>query len=147
MNDNAIGVGVIIRNNNDEKLWGAAGPLFNMSSLQEALWGAQAGIIKSFLMGFHRSTVEFDNREVYDIIHMQEHIFVPDDLSEVMTQLNTFHENNFLEGMTKSFVAIIPQHMNRTAEYMAVYGLDNLPAFGKAPGSFGNLQHYLDRDM
>lgn len=118
-----------------------------MSTLQAVLWGAQAGIIKSFFLGFHRSTVEFDNREAYDIIDMHEHIFIPEELSEVMTQINTFHENHFSEGMTERFVSVIPLQMNRSAEYMAIYGLNNLPAFAEAPDSFGNLQYYLDRDM
>lgn len=42
---------------------------------------------------------------------------------------------------------MIPPSMNQTAEYMARFGMKNVSVFSEAPGIFGNIQHFLDRDM
>lgn len=55
--------------------------------------------------------------------------------------------NNFVEKKTDRRVSFILRSMNTTAEYMAIYGMQNMTQFVKTPGVFGNLQHYLNRDM
>lgn len=64
-----------------------------------------------------------------------------------MTQLNTLHDNHFTEGHTERNVSLIPVKQNRTAEYMAIYGMENLSSFVEAPVDFENLRYFLDRDM
>lgn len=44
-------------------------------------------------------------------------------------------------------ISIILLDLNYTAQYMAIYGFENLGSFIQAPGIFESLQHYLDRDM
>lgn len=57
------------------------------------------------------------------------------------------YANNFVEDETVRRVAVIPTNMNATAEYMAIYGMQHMTHFVETPGVFGNLHHYLDRDM
>lgn len=81
---NQNGVGVIVRNSEGAKKWGAMGPLNGMNELQACLWAAQVGIIQAWQRGFHAIQVEVVNRELYDAIRFQEYVFPPPDLEEAL---------------------------------------------------------------
>lgn len=71
----------------------------------------------------------------------------PHGLEEALLQFNTIFTNNFVKNETEHRVSVIARGMNATAEYMAVYGMQNMTELVETPGVFGNLQHYLGRDM
>lgn len=52
-----------------------------------------------------------------------------------------------MEEETLGIVSRVLVEQNLAAQYLAEYGRDNLNAFGEVPGSVGNLQHFLDRDL
>lgn len=118
-----------------------------MSPTQVALWGAYLGLVEAHRQGFLTSTVEFDNREAFDTISTQEFIFIPQELEEVVKQINTFHANHSNSGKSERFVAIIALRMNSTAEYMAQYGKANFASVVQTPGDFWNIIHFLEADM
>lgn len=126
---------------------GAIGPVKNMTEEQAIFWGANAGITQAWRMGFHGIHLEVVSRLVFDVIELQEFIFPPEELEEALLQFNTMFANHFIEGKTFRRISVIPLAMNRTAEYMARFGMEIETAFVEAPEIFGNLQHYLDRDM
>ncbi|KAL1824200.1 hypothetical protein ACET3Z_010978 [Daucus carota] len=53
----------------------------------------------------------------------------------------------FQEDETERIISRIPIEQNRTAEYMARYGMENVGFFVETLGFFGNLEFFLDRDM
>lgn len=144
---NSNGLGIILRNEQGSKLWGALGPVRGMSELSAIIWGAQAGVLAALSMNMHKIQIETDNREAYDTIRVQEFIILPPDLEEAFSQFNTLFANQFQENLTVRQISIIPVELNGTAQYMASYGMERLDALVLAPSSFGNIQHYLDRDM
>lgn len=91
--------------------------------------------------------VETVNKKLYDTVRVQEFIFLPPELVETFNQLNTFYANHVeSDDMTITF-SIIYEELNRTAEYLARYGRDNISSFVEASNIFGNLQYFHDRDM
>lgn len=94
--------------------------------------------------GYLHLTIETTNRDFYDYIRVQEFIFLPEDLVEAFGQINTFFANH--ENIVISF-SIVAEELNRTTEYLARYGLENMDSFAEAPLMFSNLQFFLDRDM
>lgn len=146
-NGNSNGLGVIVRNERGEKLWGALGPARGMTAVPALVWGVQSGILAALSMGFCQTHIETDNREVYDTIRVQEFIILPPDEEEAFSQFNTLFTNHYAEGETERKVSIIPLNLNHTTQYMANYGLENFQSLVQAPGIFGNLQFFLDRDM
>lgn len=146
-NGNLNSLGIIVRNVAGVKLWGAACPVKGMTELPALIWGVQSGILASMSLGFHKTHIELDNREAYDTIRVQEFIHLPPDLEETFGQFNTLFSNQFVEDMTVRQVSVIPVERNATARYMASYGMNNLKVLVQAPGVFGNLQYYLERDM
>lgn len=146
-NGNINGLGIIVRDHMGNKIWGALGPVPGMTEHQALVWGAQAGIIHSVARGFPRVHIDTINREIYDFFRLQEVIILPPDLDEAFRHLNFFYANHFDEEISEIKVSIIPVEQNATAEYMAIYGLQNLSTFAEATETVGNLQYFLDRDM
>ena len=68
-------------------------------------------------------------------------------MQEVLRLFNTLHSNNFKIGTTVREITRIPIVQNGTAAYLARYGLDNMSLFAETPGSFGDKQFMLARDM
>lgn len=83
-NGNTNGVGVIIRDSDGIKLWGAMGPMPGRTEVQALLWGVQSALVHCNNMGRHRVHIESTNRGVYDTIRRQEEQIVADDLQEVV---------------------------------------------------------------
>lgn len=109
--------------------------------------GGEAGIVHAAGRGYLKVIVETINRNFYDTVRVQEFIFLPQELVEAFGQINTFFANHMdSENIAISF-SIVSEELNRTAEYLVRYGLENLDPFAEAPMRFGNLQFYLDRDM
>lgn len=81
-NDNHNGLGIIVRNNMGVKLWGALDPVRDMTEIPALIWGAQAGIMVALYLGYWKTHIETDNREIYDTIRMQEFIILPPDHEE-----------------------------------------------------------------
>lgn len=52
-----------------------------------------------------------------------------------------------MEGLTQWRASLIPNGMNGTAAYKATFGMDNMVTFVAAPGTFGELRNFLNRDM
>lgn len=146
-NGNSNGVGVLIRDHEGKMLWGALGPMPGLSNVQALLWGVHAGMVEALNLGFEKTQIETDNREVHDVIRLQEYAFIEPDLEEVLLQINSLHRNFFIPDATVRDISLVPIRMNRSAEYLAEYSLSNLNAFESFSGSFGSLQYHLDRDM
>lgn len=140
-------MGVLIRDSIGANLWEISGPLQEMTPAQVVIWGAHLGLIKAHSLSYHVYTIEFDNRAAYEVINTQEFAILSNELVEVIMQFNTFHANHYRVGQTERYVATIPLEMNRSAEYMAQFGGENFQEVVETPGVFGNLQHFLDRDM
>ena len=70
-----------------------------------------------------------------------------EDVHDVLRLLNTLHSNNFQIGTTHRELTRIPVVQNGMAAYLARYGLENMKLFAETPGSFGDKQFMLDRDM
>lgn len=111
------------------------------------VWGTQAGLLVALSMGFQKAMVETDNREAYDTLHIQEFIFLPPDLEDAFGQFNTLFNNQFQENITERKVSVILLEYNGTAQYMASYGMEKMQELVLAPGHFGDIHHYLQRDM
>ncbi|KAK1359574.1 hypothetical protein POM88_044048 [Heracleum sosnowskyi] len=72
----------------------------------------------------------------------------PPNIEEALMQFNnTMYTNTFVENETVRRVSVVPVSLSSTAEYMANYGMQYMAHFVEAPGIFGSLQHFLDRDM
>ena len=148
-NGNSVAVGIIIRNNRGKKLWGAMGPLHGMTEAEAIIWGMHAGAVQALKLGEQKVHFDIDNEDVYDVIRFQDEIVVVDELVEPLSQFNTLHNNHFNNGLTARRLSWVDVEMNRVAEYMATYGLENLKTYVEIPGDkvFGDLQHLMDRDM
>lgn len=146
-NGNHNGLGIIVRNSSGVKIWGALGPFRDMTEIPTLIWGFQSCILAALSLGFRKMHIEMDNKEAYDTVRIQEFIILPPDQEDAFAQFNTLFANQFKDGETERMVSIIPIESNRTAEYMAAYGLDNFSSLVQTPAVFGNLQHFLDRDM
>lgn len=108
LNGNLNGLGIIVRNSAGEKIWGALGPVRGMTEIPALMWATQSGILSALALGFHKTHIETDNREVYDTVRVQEFIILPPDLDEIFDQLNTLFANVYLEDVTARRVSIIP---------------------------------------
>lgn len=86
--------------------------------------------------------MEFDNRDAFDTITTQEFVFVPQELEEVIKQINTFHANHSNSGKAERFVVIIALRLNSTTEYMAQYGKANFDSVVQTPRDFGDITHF-----
>lgn len=80
-------------------------------------------------------------------IRMQDHAFIEPDLEEAMFQINFLHRNFYKPGITDRDISLISIRMNRSAEFLAQYGMNNLKAFDKIPSMLGSLQDTLNRDL
>ncbi|KAL1806764.1 hypothetical protein ACET3Z_029832 [Daucus carota] len=146
-NGNAMSIGALIRDSDSEKLWGIMGPVKDASEEQAIMAAVQAACIHCQKMKWDLTHIETTNRDVFEIIRVQEHIILTEEQLESYRLFNTIHANNYKDGVTDRRISCVPEHMNASAKYMAVYGLNNLTCLVEAPGVFGDLQHYLDRDM
>lgn len=84
---------------------------------------------------------------MYDTFRVQDFIILQPDLEEAFSQFNTLFSNNFIKDVTARKVSIIPMEMNRTAQYMALFEVNNMNSFVQAHGIFGDLQSFLNRDL
>lgn len=92
------------------------------------VWGIQAGILAALSLGFHKTHIETDNKEVFDTMRVQEYIFLPPDLEEAFFQFNALFANRYKEAETFRKVSIIPVELNATAQYIATFGIENMIA-------------------
>ncbi|WOG92879.1 hypothetical protein DCAR_0312156 [Daucus carota subsp. sativus] len=111
------------------------------------MWGVLTGCIQALQMGFERTYIELDHEDVFQNIRYQEHIVLPPELDEVFRRFNSLHAIHYNRGVTDRKVTSIPLVMNRTAEYLARYGMEHMSVFAEVPDSFADLQSFLDRDM
>lgn len=118
-----------------------------MTKMPSLIRGAQAGILATLSLGFRKTHIEVEYREIYDTVRAQEFNILPRDLEEDFSSFNTLFVNKFQEGETERMVSIIPADLNRIAEYMAAFGMENSRSLVQSPTIFWNLQHLLDRDM
>lgn len=116
-------VGVILHNSQGSVLWATLGPIRGMDEMQATLWAGQAAVIEAWHRGFHAIHLETVNREFFDALNLQEVTFLPPNLNDAIRQFNTMFANNFIENATARKVSIIPQRMNATAKYRALYEL------------------------
>lgn len=65
---NPNGVGVILRDSGENKLWGAMGPLNDMDEMEATLWAAHAATIEAWKLGFHAIHIETVNHDLFDVI-------------------------------------------------------------------------------
>ncbi|WOH09190.1 hypothetical protein DCAR_0728645 [Daucus carota subsp. sativus] len=114
---------------------------------QAILLGIQAACIYCQKKKWELTHIETSNIEVYETIRLQEHIVLNADQLEAYGLFNTVQANHYKPGITHRKLSCIPQHMNATAKYMAEYGLRHMTCFAEAPGIFGDLKYYLERDM
>lgn len=128
LNGNQNGLGIIVRNSLGIKIWGALGPVRGMTEIPALIWGAQTGILAALSLGFRKTHIETDNRHTYDTLRVQEFIILPPDHEEAFIQFNTLFANQAQLGETERMVSIIPLEHNRTAIYMAEYGMNNASA-------------------
>lgn len=70
-NGNLNGLGIIVRNDSGVKLWGAVGLVRGMDNVPALIWGTHAGILAALSLGFHKTHIETENREVYDTIRFR----------------------------------------------------------------------------
>lgn len=118
-----------------------------MSSNQAIQWGFQVAAVECLKMDCKKVHFETDSMFIFDTIRFQDEFQIPEDLQEAMLLLNSVYANNFEEEKSSRIVSWTPVEQNQTARYMAEYGLNNSSFFAEAPHIFGNLQHFLDRDM
>lgn len=146
-NGNSISIGAILRNKAGDKLWGGLGPLNEMTEGQALLRGMHAGVIEALKWKEHRVHIDLDNQDIFEVLRFQDEIVVVDELVEALAQFNSLHNNHFEEGLTARRLSLVSPKMNATAIYMASYGMEHLSLFVEAPGMFGDLHTYLERDM
>ncbi|WOG95977.1 hypothetical protein DCAR_0415307 [Daucus carota subsp. sativus] len=145
-NTTRMSVAAIIRDDKGVKVWGSMGPVSGLTEEQALMAGIQAACIEALKKDWNLIHIETSNLNVFDTLSVQEHIVLREDQVEAYGLFNTVHGNNFREGKNRR-VAWIPDHMNTTAQYMAIYGLSHCSSFSECPGLFGDLKFHLDRDM
>lgn len=144
---NFNGVGAIVRDGSGSKLWGGAGPMPGMTEVQAIIWAFQVATVECLKLKKHKLHFETDVHEVFLVIRFQDEIVLADEVREAMLMFNSIYTNNFQEDETERIISRIPIEQNRTAEYMARYGMENVGFFAETLGFFGNLEFFLDRDM
>lgn len=82
-------------------LWGALGLMKGMTDLQAVLWGLQSAVVKCHKRKLHKMHFETDMHEAIIVIRYHEEIVIVDEITEVMTMLNTIYANNFQEDETE----------------------------------------------
>lgn len=138
---------MLLKDKRGNILWGAASPMPGYSESQALIWAIQVGVVKACKLHEDRTHVEIVNEQVYEILRDRNHIFIVEDLREVIHQFDSFFANYSIEDVTVRRASLVPFELNQTAEYMARYGMDQLSSFVETPGIFGNLQEFLDMDM
>ncbi|KAL1811382.1 hypothetical protein ACET3Z_021447 [Daucus carota] len=146
-NGNSVGVGAVVRNQRGKDLWSAAGPMNGKTKLQATLWGIYHGALHCHQIKEWKTQIETDHWGAYEAIRFQEEFQQEDDITEVIQLFNTLHSNNFQIDTTERSITRIPVGQNSTAVYLARYGLENMKVFAETPGSFGEKQFWLERDM
>ncbi|WOG92218.1 hypothetical protein DCAR_0311481 [Daucus carota subsp. sativus] len=63
-------------------------------------------------------------------------------IKEWKTQIETDHWDT-----TERTITRIPVGQNSTVVFLARFGMENMKVFAETPGSFGEKQYWLDRDM
>ncbi|KAL1806025.1 hypothetical protein ACET3Z_029093 [Daucus carota] len=94
-----------------------------------------------------KTQIETDHWGAYEAIRFQEEFQQEEDVLEVLQLFNTLHSNNFQIDITERSITRIPVGQNSTAVFLARFGMENLRVFAETPGSFGEKQYWLDRDM
>lgn len=94
-NGNTNGVGVILRSREDNMLWAAMRPMHDQSNLQATLWGIHVGLVKTVLLKQDKTHIETDNNTSFEIITIQDEIYIRQPLREVMYMCKTLHHNHF----------------------------------------------------
>ncbi|WOG97860.1 hypothetical protein DCAR_0417201 [Daucus carota subsp. sativus] len=107
----------------------------------------QSACIEALNKKWDKLHIETVNRDIFDTVRWQEHLALDDDQIEVYGMFNTIHANNFKEGKSDRKLSCVPLFMNSTAEYLAIYGMNNLSEFAEVPNMVGDLHYYLERDM
>lgn len=146
-NGNSNSVGVMVRNKAGQEVWSAAGPMPGKTKLQATLWGIYHGALQCYKLEEWKTHIETDHWGALEAISFQEEVHQQEDIQEVLRLYNTLHSNNFKIGTTEREITRIPVVRNGTAAYLARYGLEHLNHFAETPGSFGEKQFMLDRDM
>ncbi|KAL1827848.1 hypothetical protein ACET3Z_006260 [Daucus carota] len=146
-NGNTVAVGSIIRDETGRKMWGSLGVVNELLEEQAILLGIQAACIHCLKMIWEFTHIETSNIDVHETIRLQEHIVLNADHLEAYGLFNTVQANHYKQGITHKKLSCIPQHMNATAKYMSEYGIRHMTCFAEAPGNFGDLNYYLERDM
>ena len=146
-NGNSNGVGVIIRDPSGKEIWSAAGPIPGLSKLQATLWGFYHGALQCHKIQEWKTHFESDHWGAVEAISFQEEFPQQEDVQEVLRLFNTLHANNFKVGTTKRAVTRVPVIQNGAAVYLAKFGMDNLTCFVETPGSCGEKQLMIERDM
>ncbi|WOG95429.1 hypothetical protein DCAR_0414748 [Daucus carota subsp. sativus] len=94
-----------------------------------------------------KTQIETDHWGAYEAIRFQEEFQQEEDVLEVLQLFNTLHSNNFQIDTTERSITRIPVGQNSTAVFLARFGMENLRVFAETPGTFGEKQYWLDRDM
>ena len=121
--------------------------MHGMTEGEAILWAFQTGAVQCIEMKKNKVHFETDNHEVFMVLRFQDEIQIAEELQEALTMFNAIYANHFVEEETLRVVSRVPVEQNLAAQYLANYGRDNLSAFREMPGSAGNLQHFLDRDL
>lgn len=146
-NGNSNGVGVIVRNSAGQEIWSAAGPMPGKTKLQATLWGIYHGALNCHQLEEWKTHIESDHWGAVEAISFQEEFLQQEDIQEVLRLFNTLHANHFQVDTTKRTITRIPVMQNGTAAYLARFGMKNLSSFTETPGSFGEKQFMIERDM
>lgn len=146
-NGNNNSVGVVVRNKVGQEIWSAAGPMPGKSKLQATLWGIYHGALHCHELEKWKTHIETDHWGALEALSFQEEMPQQEDVQEVLRLFNTVHSNNFKIGTTEREITRIPIVQNGTAAYLVRYGLEHMNSFAETPGSFGEKQFMLDRDM
>ncbi|KAL1826922.1 hypothetical protein ACET3Z_005334 [Daucus carota] len=146
---NTVAIGVILRDEGGEKVWGAQGPMNHLTEEQALMAGIQAVVVHAREKKWELTRIETTNRDIFDLISDQDQFIIPEELLEAFRLFNSVHANRHAQWPNARKISLIPDHMNSVAIYMADYGLHNSTDFVELPGkkTVGNLQYFLDRDM
>ncbi|WOH09263.1 hypothetical protein DCAR_0728719 [Daucus carota subsp. sativus] len=147
LNGNSNSVGVIVRDPTGKELWSAAGPMPGKSKLQATVWGIYHGALQCHQLKKWKTHTETDHWGAVEAISFQEEFQQQEDIQEVLRLFNTLHANNFQVGLTSRTITRVPVSLNGAAVFLAQFGLDNLSCFVETPGSWGEKQLILERDM